>query len=407
MKMGLEELKTYHVERLNNVLQYSRRNIPYYQNKLRSYPNGNIINNIRDLEKIPTLEKNTVRLNFEEMHSNCVHRISRRYTSGSSGQPMMLFKDRHATAMMDAVMYHAYSWHNIKIGDKQARFWGMPITQINQYKEIIKDKIMNRKRFSAFDINDETMWEYYHKIMRFKPRYCYGYPSLMYEYANFLKKYNLTLKPLKLKAVIVTGELVRSNDLDVIEQTFGAHVVNEYGCTEVGIIAFQCRNRKMHVMSPNIVLEVIKDGKQVFGEEGDVYITELFAREMPLIRYRIGDRAILSDKQCSCGCTFPVIELLSGRVDSYIITPDGHKIYDAILAYTLKQGIISFQAVQRKLNMIDVYIVRDKDYTKDIEKKYHNMLSNKIGRNVIIKFYYVDTIKRDNSGKIRYFKSEL
>jgi len=120
-------------------------------------------------------------------------------------------------------------------------------------------------------------------------------------------------KTLPLKAVIGTGEYVYQHERDIIEQATGVTFVNEYGCTEVGLIGFECEEHNLHVMAANIYLEVIKDGKNVIDEEGDIHVTELHARSNPFIRYGLGDRGILCSERCSCGRALPIIKILSGR----------------------------------------------------------------------------------------------
>lgn len=352
----------------------------YYTQALAHLPHdSNPIRDYKDLVQLPILTKEMVR-SYKNLMRSGARRTSVRSTSGSTGEPLIFFKDREATAYMDAVMYQTYSWCGIQIGNRQARFWGLPFDPKARLREQIKDFLMNRIRLSAFDISDRSLMAFYKKMLRFRPQYCYGYPSLMHEFACFLEGNGLSLHKLGLKAVIVTGEQVIMQQLKVIEQVFAAQVVNEYGCTEVGVLAFQCKKGKMHVMAPNIILEVIKDGKQVTDEEGEIYVTELNAKEMPFIRYRIGDIGVLSSELCTCGVNFPVVKIITGRMDDYILTPEGERVYDAIFAYTFKHGIKVFRAVQEKINLINIYAVIDSDYSKTTEIEYIKKLKKYISK---------------------------
>jgi phenylacetate-CoA ligase len=407
-KYSKEEIDKYQIDRVNGLIHYSIENVPFYKRQYAGICRQDLpIRNYDDLLRLPVITKDTVKGNITDLISTEPMRVSKRTTSGSSGQPLIFYKDRRGSAFMDAVMYHTYSWHGIRIGDRQARFWGLPLHGKDKKLALLKDRLMNRIRLSSFDLRDQAMEKYYQRLRIFKPKYFYGYPSLIYEFACYLQRMKYSLEWLKLKGIILTGELIVPRQLAVIEETFRAPAINEYGCTEVGIIAFQCPNGSMHVMSHNIILEVLRDGKRVINDEGTVCVTELHGKGMPFIRYMLDDRAILRDKPCDCGIAFPVIEVRSGRVDDYILMPDGNKIYDAILAYTLKKGIKVFKARQTSLTNLEIYIVKEPEYSKELENKYFAALSEALGGKMAIRFNYVEEIPRDPSGKLRYFASDV
>ena len=139
-------------------------------------------------------------------------------------------------------------------------------------------------------------------------------------------------------------------------------------------------------------------------EEGDIVVTELHAKYNPFIRYCVGDRGILSHDRCTCGRELPVLTILSGRTDGYVITADGRKIYDAIFAYTLKNGIKQFKAIQNNINSIDIYVVIDNKYNYHVENSYKTELHKIFGESMAINIFKVDSIPKDKSGKLRYFE---
>lgn len=330
-----------------------------------------------------------------------------RSTSGSTGLPFQFYKDRYATGFMDAVLYAAYAWHGIAVGDPQARFWGMPLTPRGAALARIKDLLKNRLRFSAFDLSEGARESYYRSLHRFRPAYFYGYPSLMATFCGNLLEQGRTLRSLPLKAVIGTGEYLYPQERKLVEEATGVPFVNEYGCTEVGIIGFECPRQNLHVMSANIYLEVLKDGRPVLDDEGEIHVTELHTRSTPFIRYSLGDRGILCSAPCPCGSSLPVMQVLSGRKDDYVLTPDGRKVYDAIFAYTLKRGVSRFRAVQTAVDRIEIAIVPGADYSPELGSRYVRELQRHLGATVTIAISLVDTIEREPSGKLRYFRNAM
>lgn len=392
-------LKKYQQNRLNDIIKNLSKKIPNYS-KIKITDNC-------ELKDFPILNKDSIKENNKLFQTKQKVRLSKRSTSGSTGTPFSFYKDRFSTAFMDAVMYHSYTWHGINIGDRQVRFWGFPISKRAKIRELFKDFLMNRLRMSAFEISDESMHSFYKKMIRFRPDYFYGYPSLIYEFACFAERSGLCFDHLRLKGIIVTGEQVVDEHLFKIEEIFHTDVIIEYGCTEVGIIAFQCPQKNMHIMSSNIIVEIIKDGRSVLDEEGKIVVSELSGNSMPFLRYELGDIGAISSQPCTCGLQFPVLKVVSGRLDSFILTPSGRKVYDAILAYTLKEGVKTFKAVQKTTSLLCIDIVKDDTLKPFPEKKYQDIFSKTIGNDVRIEFNFVPSIKREKSGKMRYFKSEL
>ncbi len=398
------ELNAWQWRKLRSILQFSNQSIPYYNRLFHNCsinPDNLITPDIWN--NIPILTKSIVQSNHDAFVNPNIHYTFKRSTSGSTGNPLVFYKDASSLAWMDAVMYYSYSWHGIKIGQPQARFWGVPHNRKTLFNARLKDNLMNRIRISAFDLHPNTFERCTQRIRRFNPHYFYGYPSLIYEYAIYYDK--LSNRPAfpNLKYIIGTGEQIIPSQLKQIESILGCKFLNEYGCTEAGIIGFDCQYGQMHLMANNIFLEIIKDGKPVLDQEGEIYITELNTRTFPFIRYKLNDIGILSTSKCECGRNLPVIRISKGRIDSYIRTPDGALIYDAVLAYTLKKGIISFKAIQRTVNHIDIFIKVDSNFSNELKNKYAAELQSLIHPNMELIFHKVDELPRDKSGKLRYF----
>ena len=91
-----------------------------------------------------------------------------------------------------------------------------------------------------------------------------------------------------------------------IEKAFGAEVFDIYGCTEIKEIAWECEKHEgYHINEDDVYVEILHgESPAKPGEVGDIVLTDLRNKAMPLIRYRIGDRGLLIAGNCSCGRTF-------------------------------------------------------------------------------------------------------
>lgn len=100
------------------------------------------------------------------------------------------------------------------------------------------------------------------------------------------------------------------------ESFFRSKVFNAYGLTEFGMVASECRYQDgLHIDSGSVLVEVLgEDGNTVEdGEDGELVLSSVSNKAMPLLRYRTGDKGSLHSGQCKCGIFSPIIRGISGR----------------------------------------------------------------------------------------------
>jgi phenylacetate-CoA ligase len=280
---------------------------------------------LADLQSLPPLEKQEVNTLFASLPSD---KSTVRDTAGTTGAPIRVKVDNGSLAHQVAARFHLLGWHGIELGDKEARFWGRPVTG-RMFK--LKDFLLNRKRYSfCSGVRSKDLLEY-RSLLAYRPSYFYGYSSLILNAAKFWEREGLAAIPLK--AIICTAEKIEQYQVDYIERVFGCPVILEYGCSESDIIAFQCEQRKLHVFSPNVLLEL--DHRE--GGTGEALVTDLNNRAMPLIRYRLGDRVTLDPGACRCGRKLPVLSDVKGRTLSQIIKTPKREIHVVEIAYAIEQ----------------------------------------------------------------------
>ncbi len=407
-----EEIQRLRDEKIRKLVGYAYENIPYYRKMMLDKGiRPETINGYDDLTMMPILTKEAILKNSQsliKLHSS--KRMYERKTGGSTGMILHFFKEADALAKNDAIMYRCYAWYGIDIGDRQARFWGVPVKFKTRVKESIKDVLLNRIRISAFDISESTCMGEYKRMRRFRPTHFYGYTTAIYGFCRMAKELGLNLKELRMKAVICTAEKMYPHHRELLSEMFDCPIVDEYGSSENGIIAFQCRQGNMHLMSDHLAIEFVDEqGQRVKpGELGRIVITDLSSFEMPQIRYDIGDIGRLSDKKCSCGITLPLMDIVEGRKEDFIRTKEGKLVHAAYLCYTLKEDTIhEFKMIQKDIDRFHVQLVRSPLFNSESEKKLERNLRSALGNDAQISFEYLDRISREKSGKLRYFISEL
>lgn len=105
------------------------------------------------------------------------------------------------------------------------------------------------------------------------------------------------------------------------EKDYGLVTSQEYGGADIGLAAFECREKNgMHFYDEGMLIEICEPqtGKQLGpGEVGEIVVTR-FDRIYPLVRFGTGDLASYIDEPCPCGKTSPRITKILGMIGDHI-----------------------------------------------------------------------------------------
>lgn len=144
---------------------------------------------------------------------------------------------------------------------------------------------------------------------------------------------------IQIRKIFYTGEHLYPPEQEYLKQTFGIEVIASigYGTVDAGPIGFQCpysHGGVHHVHTDHQFVEIVDRRTSARGSRtmertgsggiGEVLITNLNRRLMPLIRYKIGDLGRWVEGDCPCGRSMPRFELL-GRSDDVLVVA-GHTI---------------------------------------------------------------------------------
>jgi phenylacetate-CoA ligase len=124
-------------------------------------------------------------------------------------------------------------------------------------------------------------------------------------------------RPGPMKLLIGGGEGITPRTRAELEAFWGAFVCMTYASTEAGtILGFECTHRAgYHVNEFDFCVEIADADSDGYGE---IVLTTVSRRVMPLIRYRTGDVARWLSEPCACGLTFRRLSPLRGRLDEQV-----------------------------------------------------------------------------------------
>ena len=339
-------------ERLQQFISKVIENVPYYKtlfNKLGL--SATDINSVSDLQKLPFLDKSTIRENYSALKSKQAGVVSSFTTGGSSGTPLTFLLGNERISHDVAEKWRATRWWNVDIGDKEIVAWGSPIELGAQDKvRIVRDKLFRSTLIPAFDMDESKLLGFIEQIKTVKPDMLFGYPSVFSLIAKLALSQHIDLTQLGIQVVFVTSERLYPYQREMIEEAFGAPVANGYGSRDAGFIAHQCPSGSMHISAEDLIVEIIdNDGNVVTdGDKGEIVITHMATSDFPFIRYRTGDIAALDTKACACGRGLPVLKDIEGRTTDFVVAANGTMMHGLALIYILRElsGIDAFKIIQ-------------------------------------------------------------
>tara|TARA_R110002049_G_scaffold293010_2_gene477810 strand:+ start:51 stop:1358 length:1308 start_codon:yes stop_codon:yes gene_type:complete len=404
------DFKTYIEQKKQAIILYHLEHNSFYKALGKSIT-------VNDWNSVPVITKRHLQQPIEQRLSDdfTTKNVYLNKTSGSSGDPFIFAKDKWCHAMTWAQIMNRFAWYGIDFNSsRQARFYGIPLDKKGYYKERLKDWFSNRFRFSVFDLSDAAFETTLAKFKTDKFDFINGYTSPIVQFAKYLKQKNIVLNTIcpSLKVCIVTSEMLFDDDKTLMETQFGVPVVNEYGASELDLIAFQNTNDEWQVNNETLYVEILDDNGNVLplGKEGRIVITSLYNKAHPLIRYDVGDIGILSEKST---LRKPILKKLVGRTNDIAILPSGKKAAGLTFYYITKSviendgNVSEFVIEQLALDYFIIRFVSKEELSNAQKEIIVAEMERYLEPGIKVDFNRVSQLKRTKAGKLKQFISKL
>src|SRR5262249_27989350 len=319
------ELEQLQLRRLRRLVGHASDHVGYWRELLETAGvTADDIRRLDDLRRLPILTKSALRENiyFDLLSDSSEKRkIVKLTTSGNTGEPLAVFVDPLQRDMRwaNAMRHRAWTgWRPgeacVQLGRGQAEDPGGGVAAL-------------RRRFHAALVPDPTiaadvvdagfLRNLEQRIERERPALLEADAEVLGSVAGL--RGGAAPAPWA-RALVSTGQMLESELRALIEQRLGGRVFDRYGAREIGPVAQQCEAGGWHVNAESVIVEVERDGRPAApGEEGEILVTDLNNRCVPLLRYRLGDGAVATDRACPCGRGLPLLERLRGRAAGGIL----------------------------------------------------------------------------------------
>jgi len=383
-------------------LRHAYANVPFYR---RRWPQDPVeILRSGAFAELPLVRRETVQACPEDFlaETGDRHEWRRSKTSGSTARPLESWLDRRAWQQCKYSLKFrrllASGWrpgHRVTIVEAVAR--EALAEHVESYALPGERWLQPRSFLSLFEPTESHLESY----RRFRPHHIYAPMSYLAGLARLWSESDRRNVPLR--TLQTSGEWFHPQTRRRVSERFGVPVLDVYGSTEFKEIAWQCRELGgYHVNMESVLVEVLDpSGAAVApGGAGEVVVTSLTNRAMPLIRYVTGDRAALLGGSCRCGRESLRLDAFEGRTVDVLALPDGRRIspYALTTAVETCPGVLQYRIVQLERDRLDVPIVLP-GASESALAALRATLAGVVGPAVKIDVRVVADLPREPSGK--------
>ena len=373
-----EKLKKIQRKRLRTLVEYVRKNSPFYGElyaglgadwtigDLPPVTKPELMARFDDVVMDRTVTMARVR-DFTRDIDNVGRMLDGKYlifqTSGSTGHPAVVLYDKGAIDAASAVAafrtfarqedFKRFMAHGKKTAGVFADHGFYLACGMSRYLQL---QMPQKQTKITVDVNGPEA-EIVQALNDFQPAMLSGYPANLALLADYAE---LDIHP---DVVITGGERLTDAVRRKLSDRFGCCVQTHYSCTEGGEIACECREGHLHINEDWVILEAAdREGRPVApGVQSDrVFITNLSNFIQPFIRYELTDRVVVHEEACPCGRTTRWLEI-EGRTDDILTFAGGVRVAPMSLYKVLEEvpALTRFQLVQRGEDAVELRVLSD------------------------------------------------
>lgn len=409
LKLDPETIQDIQFRKFKALLAYAWDKSPFYQQRLKAInavPED--FQRLNQIGLIPPLSRIDLQNHWKEIIPIGIdsNKLKKGSSSGSTGVPVVYFKDNGSTSAGQAALYLCWSLSGWKLGMKGLHIWGNPSTVNKEWKRLssrMKARFLSHYKFPAYQLtNPEKIRELAELVEKEKFDFIDGYTNSIYILADYVKNSQGSLKN-KLKMVLTTAENLQEYQRHTIEEALGP-VYDLYGCSEINGIAGECKIcGKYHVMDTHVILEYGRVMDEFQNQE--LIITDLDNFAFPLIRYQNNDLGKPFTGEKSCSIPFSRLEQVSGRQSDILTLPDGGTLsvpsfFGSMLLKKIN-GIIKYQIEKDQPDHLLIKFVVNTSFTEKDREVVKKSMDQYLGERIKWDIAVVDDIPVSQTGKFK------
>lgn len=408
-RWNAERIREYQLSQLRKILTLAYEKTGFYRKSFQSvgFEPGDF-KSLADLERLPTIDKVTVRENAEQMLARPLTDRSMDLvtTGGTSGEPMRFYMPSSRSAPEFAHLTNCWTRVGYQPGDVFAVLRGRVITKPTNGMYYQYDPLFRYHYYSTFHMSPDDLRRYLAHMNEVQPKFLHAYPSSLFALLEFAASEGIVL-PKSLRAVLFESEALFPHQRALFQKKLSVPTFSCYGHSEKLIMAGQCeKSEEYHVVPSYGYCEVLDEsGVPVAnGEKGELTGTGFINDVMPFIRYRTGDIATRGGDQCpACGRQHMMLKEIQGRWgQEFLVSRDGHTLISMTslnLHDDTFDGIARFQFQQSEPGKVVLKLVNAKANAVKDAARFQRHFAPKLAHAIDLDVQFVDEIPLTRMGK--------
>jgi len=367
-----QAVETWQINRLNETLALACARSSFYRKLFAGMPES--VQSLKDLHKFPFTTPEDVRRNplqFVCVSQDEIQRVVTLQTSGTTGLPKRFFftaDDQELTIDFFGVGMSTLT----RPGDRVLIL--LPGELPGSVGDLLRLGLLRQNRDPEPYGPVRDPLDALEAIHDKKADCLVGSPTQVLGLARRWQPHRR--KP---RTVLLSTDYAPKAIVKLLQETWNCEVFDHYGATEMGLGGgVECEARAgYHLREADLYFEIIdpRTGEPVHdGEHGEVVVSTLTRRGMPLIRYRMGDRSRFLPGTCSCGTILKRMEGISGRYEGF--APVGKallRLPDLDEALFPIPGLLNFTATivgdeKKPVLEVETQMLRDEDSASLVER---------------------------------------
>lgn len=406
-----QQWKRWQEERLVSLLHRAATKVPYYREHWAERRRKGDGRSWEVLEHWPVLEKEELRRNPKAfIADDCNPRkLFVDHTSGTTGKPVNLYCSRESVRAWYALFEaRCRMWNGVTRRDRWGILGGQLVAPVSQRRPPfwVWNDGLNQLYLSAYHLAPDLIQHYLEALNRYEVTYLLGYTSALHALAQGALELRYSVPPMRV--VITNAEPVFPHQRKIIQQAFGCPVRETYGMAEMVAAGSECQAGVLHAHPEAGWMELLHEETKGGLKTGELVCTSLLNANMPLVRYRVGDRISMPIEQetCACGRTLPILSSIEGRVDDVLYTQDGRSVGRLDPVFKAGLPIREAQIVQETLSRIRVTYVPTPQFRANDGENIVSRIRERLGL-VEVVLEPVTAVPRTSGGKLRAVVCQL
>jgi len=322
--MGEEQLRILQLQRLRAVTQHAYDNQTLFRERMDAKElKPNDIKTLKDVNLLPFTQKTDLRDTYPYglfcVPMNEVVRLHA--SSGTTGKPIVVGYTEEDIEVWKEVMVRTFACAGLHRGDiiQNAYGYGLFTGGLGAHygAEALGATVIP---ISGGNSERQIM------VMRdFGSTAICSTPSYFLHLIEYAEEMGINWDDIPLRAGVFGAEPWSDEMREYIEGRTGIKAYDIYGLSEIigpGVASACSAQQGLHVFEDHFLFEIVDPitNKPVpDGEEGELIITTLSKKAMPVMRYRTHDITSVITEKCSCGRTIRRINRIARRSDDMFI----------------------------------------------------------------------------------------